>query len=60
MTTTPVYKRPTGTIATAVGERNRTRWSRYMRKRLFDLVRPIEFMAAEESEPPRVYRRVKL
>ena len=49
MTTTTVYKRPTGTKATAVGERNRTRWSRYMRKRLFDLVRPMDFMAAEET-----------
>ena len=46
---TNIYSRPIGSKATAVGERNRTRWSRYMRKRLFDLVPPMEFMCAEET-----------
>ncbi|EAQ45631.1 hypothetical protein MED193_08258 [Roseobacter sp. MED193] len=47
--TTNLYTRPIGSKATALGERNRTRWSRVMRNRLFDLVRPMEFMAAEET-----------
>ncbi len=45
---TTIYQRPTGSKATAVGERNRTRWSRYMRKRVFDLVPLMDFMNAEE------------
>jgi hypothetical protein len=46
---TTIYTRPIGSKATAVGERNRSRWSRHMRKRLFDLVPPIDFMNAEEA-----------
>jgi len=46
---TTKYIRPIVSKATAVGERNRTRWSRYMGKRLFDLVPPVEFMNAEEA-----------
>ena len=46
---TNAYQRPTKTDAAAVGERNRTRWTRYLRSRLFDLIPVIEIMAAEEG-----------
>ena len=46
---TATYTRPTKTKATAVGERNRARWTRHLRKKLFSLVKPIEFMNAEEG-----------
>ncbi len=43
------YTRPSKTKAAAVGERNRTRWTRHLRKKLFTLVKPMEFMTAEEG-----------
>ncbi len=43
------YTRPAKTMATALGERNRTRWTRHLRKKLFALVPAIDFMAAEEG-----------
>jgi hypothetical protein len=46
---TKTYTRPTKTKATAVGERNRARWTRHLRKKLFSLVTPIEFLSAEEG-----------
>lgn len=46
---TDIYQRPTGSNATAVGERNRRRWSRYLRERLSALVAPMDLMTAEES-----------
>ena len=46
---TAPYTRPTKTKATAVGERNRARWTRHLRKKLFSLVTPIEFLSAEEG-----------
>lgn len=56
---TNAYTRPTKTKATAVGERNRSHWTRHLRKKLFTLVTPMEFMNAEECatnaarKPPR-------
>jgi hypothetical protein len=46
---TPAYTRPSKTKATAVGERNRTRWTRHLRNKLFKLVPPTEFISAEEG-----------
>ena len=46
---TKTYSRPTGSDATAVGERNRTRWTRHLRKRLTDLVPPVAFISATEN-----------
>lgn len=43
------YTRPTKTKATAVGERNRARWSRHLRTKLFSLVSTSEVMASEEA-----------
>ena len=43
------YTRPAGTNATSVGNRNRGRWTRYLRERLLALVPTIEFMAAESG-----------
>jgi hypothetical protein len=43
------YIRPAKTKAAAVGERNRTRWTRHLRKKLFTLVKPIEFMNFEDG-----------
>lgn len=43
------YTRPVKTSASAVGERNRTRWSRLLRKKLFEVFPTVEIMAAEES-----------
>ena len=46
---TRTYTRPTGSDATSVGERNRTRWTRHLRKRLTELVHPMAFISAEEN-----------
>lgn len=46
---TKIYQRPTGSKATAVGDRNRRRWSRHLRERLAALVATSEFLAAEEG-----------
>ena len=43
------YQRPTGSKATAVGDKNRRRWSRCLRSRVFELFKPIDFLNAEES-----------
>jgi len=43
------YTRPAKTKATALGERERARWTHHLRKKLFALVPAIEFMAAEEG-----------
>lgn len=43
------YTRPSKTKATAVGDRNRARWTRHLRKRLVSLVPTIEIMSAEEG-----------
>ncbi|MEL6596285.1 MAG: hypothetical protein AAFQ47_10135 [Pseudomonadota bacterium] len=47
--TTTIYQRPTGLKATSIGDRNRRRYSRHLRRRIFDLLRPIDFMVAEET-----------
>lgn len=57
MTETTLYTRPTKTKATAVGDRNRTRWSRHLRRRLCELLPPTEFLAAEEGEIAEAIRR---
>lgn len=46
---TKTYTRPIGSDATTVGERNRTRWTRYLRKRLKELVHPMAFISATEN-----------
>lgn len=46
---TATYTRPAKTKATAIGDCARTRWTRHLRKRLFSLVTPIEFLSAEEG-----------
>lgn len=51
------YTRPAKTKATAVGERNRARWTRHLRKRLFTLVSASEVMAAEEGSTLEAIRR---
>ena len=43
------YRRPTGSKATAVGDKNRRRWSSYLRAKVFDIFKPIEFLSAEEA-----------
>ena len=43
------YQRPTGSNATSVGDKNRRRWSRYLRGKVFELFKPIDFLNAEES-----------
>jgi hypothetical protein len=43
------YTRPAKTKATALGERNRTHWTRQLRKKLFTLASAPEIMAAEET-----------
>lgn len=43
------YTRPSKTKATAVGERNRARWTRHLRKKLVSLVPTIEIMSADEG-----------
>ena len=47
--TQTTYTRPAKTNATAVGERNRARWTRHLRKKLFSLVTPMESLNAEEG-----------
>lgn len=50
MNTVPTtYTRPRKTEATAVGQRNRSRWSRLLRKTLFDLVPAVDLMLAQEA-----------
>jgi hypothetical protein len=51
------YTRPTKTKATAVGERNRARWTRHLRRTLFTLMDPTEVMAAEEATTLGAIRR---
>ncbi|UWQ15667.1 hypothetical protein K3556_07285 [Aliiroseovarius sp. M344] len=46
---TKTYTRPTKTKATAVGERNRARWTRHLRRKLSLLVSTPEVMAADET-----------
>ena len=46
---TNIYQRPVGSKATSVGDRNRTRWSRNLRKHVFNLLKPIDFMTEEET-----------
>lgn len=43
------YTRPAKTKATALGERNRVRWTHHLRKKLFAQVPAKELMAAEEG-----------
>ncbi|SHG75271.1 hypothetical protein SAMN05444003_0772 [Cognatiyoonia sediminum] len=43
------YQRPTGSNATSVGDKNRRRWSRCLRSRVFELFKPIDFLNAEGS-----------
>ena len=52
-----IYQRPTGSKATALGERNRRRWSRHLRDCLTNLVAPMEFMFAEEGSKLDVIQR---
>lgn len=47
--TKQTYHRPTGTDATAVGERQRTRWSRTLRKQTVALIPVIEITRHEEA-----------
>ena len=42
------YQRPSKTKASAVGERNRQRWTRLLRQKLSSLVSATELMLAEE------------
>lgn len=46
---TTFYERPIGSDATSIGERQRSRWSRYLRQRLFASITPIDFANSEES-----------
>jgi hypothetical protein len=55
--TKTLYTRPAKTKATALGERNRARWTRHLRKRLFALVSTSEVMAAEEGSMLEAIRR---
>lgn len=43
------YSRPSKTKATALGDKGRTRWTRHLRKTVFTLFKPSEFITAEES-----------
>lgn len=52
-----LYTRPAKTKATALGERNRARWTRHLRKRLSTLVSASEVMAAEEASILEAIRR---
>lgn len=47
--TKTIYTRPAKTKASAVGTINRRRWNRQLRSKVFSLIKPIEFMAAEEG-----------
>lgn len=51
------YTRPAKTKATAVGELNRARWTRHLRKKLFTLVAATEVMVAEEASILEAIRR---
>lgn len=57
---TDIYTRPTGSKATAVGDRNRRRWSRYLRERITSLVSATDFMTAEESQTLHAIKRQRL
>ncbi len=57
---TDIYTRPTGSKATAVGDRNRRRWSRYLRERIKSLVSPVAFMTAEEGHMLNEINRQRL
>jgi len=47
--TKTTYTRPAKTEATAVGERNRSRWTRLLRSRSLLLFQPIDYLLAEEK-----------
>ena len=47
--TKTIYTRPSKSNATAIGERSRARWCRLLRKKLFSLIPPVEYLAAEEG-----------
>ncbi|TMV08532.1 hypothetical protein FGK63_05235 [Ruegeria sediminis] len=47
--TKTLYTRPAKTKATAVGEKNRLRWNRQLRKKVFHLIKAMDFMLAEET-----------
>lgn len=50
MNTVPTtYTRPRKTEATAIGQRNRRRWSRLLRNTLFELVPTVDLMLAQET-----------
>jgi hypothetical protein len=52
------YKRPSKTKASAVGDRNRQRWARYLRQRLTSLVSANELLvAAETANTDAVHRQ---
>lgn len=57
--TSKAYTRPVKTKASTVGTRNRSRWSRLLRKELFTVFTPTEFMAAEEGATNATARRTK-
>ena len=46
---TDAYKRPSKTKASALGDRNRRRWARYLRQKLSSLVSANELMQARET-----------
>ncbi len=54
---TKLYTRPAKTKATALGERNRVRWTRHLRKKLFMVVPTLEVLAAEEASTLDAIRR---
>jgi hypothetical protein len=52
------YKSPSKTKASAVGDRNRQRWARYLRQRLTSLVSANELLvAAETANTDAVHRQ---
>ncbi|MEO1140505.1 MAG: hypothetical protein AAFW87_13750 [Pseudomonadota bacterium] len=57
---TEIYQRPTGSKATAVGDRNRRRWSRHLRERIASLISPVDFMTAEESHTLDAIKRQRM
>ena len=54
---TELYTRPAKTKATALGERNRARWTRHLRKKLFMAVPTLAVMAEEEASILDAIRR---
>lgn len=54
---TQIYQRPTGSNATALGDRKRRRWSRHLRERIASLMPPMDFMHAEESHTRDAIKR---